>query len=174
MHYRRASLILRLSFACLGVLLLAAGAALAEKIPVSVPIRFGLDKSVQFGAVITRHRNYYLDLVILFKDEEQRAQARAIAGEPTRICKALNNCGEPSTFKVVIRKSTELILEETRVSYGHYSYSASGFYRNILIAPLTSGEYTISVEILESGSRLPRTDTLIELSTDARERDLGP
>lgn len=158
--------------ACVWLLLWTVYASSAELLPVSVPVRFGIDKAVEFSATIDRNRNYYINLVLHFQSDEQRAFARALIGEQAPICKALNDCGEIASFKVTIETKGGVLLQQTRPTYGHFAYSSTAYYRNILITPLKPGRYNITIDIIEFGQAMLKADTSIELSTDSREADL--
>jgi hypothetical protein len=158
---------------CVWFLLVLTPANAASGFPQSVPLRFGNDKSVELAADLTRYRNYYVDIVFHFKDEQQRAFLKKIVGEPTPICKALNDCGVTPSFLVTIKAGMDVILREERRPIGYYAHGASRFYRNILITPLKPGYYTITVEVTQSTNEIANTTATIDLSTDSREADLG-
>jgi hypothetical protein len=158
---------------CVWFLLVLTPANAATGFPQSVPLRFGIDKSVELAADLTRYRNYYLDIVFHFKDEQQRALLKKIVGEPTPICKALNDCGVTPSFLVTIKEGMNVILREERKPIGYYAHGSSRFYRNILITPLKPGGYTITVEVTQSTNEIANTTATIDLSTDSREADLG-
>ena len=42
----------------------------APTIPIYVPLRFGVDRFVEFPVKIERYRNYYLDLLVYFENNE--------------------------------------------------------------------------------------------------------
>jgi hypothetical protein len=168
--------------ACLGVssvkiffvwfLLVLSPADAATGFPQSVPLRFGIDKSVELSADLTRYRNYYLDIVFHFNDEQQRTLLKKIVGEPAPICKALNDCGVTPSFLVTIKKGMDIILREERRPVGYYAHGSSRFYRNILITPLKPGNYTITVEVTQSTDEVANTTATVDFSTDSREADL--
>ena len=166
------NIIRRLAIACTCLLFWQIHAVAADRLPVSTPIKFGLDNAVELHATLDRHRNYYINLVLHFRSDEQRAFVRAFIGEPTPICKALNDCGETASFKVTIRTIDNVLLEQTKTSYGYFAHSANAYYRNILITPLKPGKYNLRIEIIEFGPTMPKADASIELSTDSRARDL--
>jgi hypothetical protein len=123
-------------------------------------------------AELTRYRNYYVDIVFRSANAQQRAVAKKIAGEPTPICKASNDCGVMPSFLVTIRAGADIILKEERTPAGYYSHGSNEFYRNILIAPLRPGNYTIVVEVTQASDEMSGIAATIEVSTDARESDL--
>jgi hypothetical protein len=173
MNWGAMKIALRLAIACVGLLLWVGYANSAARLPLSVPVKFGVDKAVEIDATLDRYRNYYINLAIQFKNAEQRAFARVLIGDQTPICRALNDCGETAVFKVTIRARDNVLLEETKTSYGHFAFSASAYHRNILVTPLKPGKYNIRLEVIEFGLAMSKADAAIELSTDARERDLG-
>jgi hypothetical protein len=154
------------------LLLLLLPADAATRLPSSAPLRFGIDKSVELPAELTRYRNYYVDIVFRSANAQQRIATKKIAGEPSPICKALNDCGVMPSFLVTIRAGADIVLKEERTPAGYYSHGSNEFYRNILIAPLRPGNYTIIVEITQSPDEMSDTAATIEVSTDARESDL--
>ena len=137
-----------------------------------MPIHFGKDKIVELSAELTRYRSYYLDVVFIFKNDQQRVFAKEVVGEPTRSCKASNECGEASSFIITVKAGSDIILKQEKKVFGSYAFSANQFYRNILIVPLRPGSYTITVEPTEFTEKLINTRAAIELSTDARASDL--
>jgi hypothetical protein len=157
---------------CVWFLLGMTPAIAATGFPQSVPLRFGIDKSVELAAALTRYRNYYLDIVFHFKDEQQRTALKKIVGEPTPICKALNDCGVTPSFLVTIKAGMDVILREESKPIGYYAHGSSRFYRNILITPLKPGTYTITVEVTQSENEMANTTSTIDFSTDSREADL--
>ena len=158
---------------CVWFLLVLTPANAATGFPQSVPLRFGIDSSVELVADLSRYRNYYLDIVFHFKDEQQRTALKKIVGEPTPICKALNDCGVTPSFLVTIKGGMDVILQEERKPIGYYAHGSSRFYRNILITPLKPGNYTITVEVTQSENELANTTATIDLATDSREANLG-
>ncbi len=124
---------------CFWLLLLLHCANAAPRIPISVPIRFGVDTYVEFSADITRHRNYYLDVVFSSRNQQQREFVRKVVGEPEISCRALNECGEISSFKVTIKQRDQTVLQAQKDAVGRYAYGAFEFYRNILITALRPG-----------------------------------
>jgi hypothetical protein len=142
-------------------------------IPVSVPIKFGIEIFAEFPVIITKYRNYYLDLVVFFENSQERQLARQIVGDATNLCGAVKECGEASTFDVTVRRGNETILQRRAQPYGHYAFSERAYFRNILVTPLRPGTYDIRIEIAESGLGMRNVKTAIQLTTDPRERDLG-
>jgi hypothetical protein len=141
-------------------------------LPLSVPIHFDADKVIEFSADLTRYRNYNLDIVFRFKDDQERAFVKKVIGEPTRSCKISNECGDAVSFAVTIKSGSELITKQEKKVFGSYAFSATQFYRNIVVVPLKPGRYTITVEPIEFNENIVRTNAAIELSTDARASDL--
>jgi hypothetical protein len=158
--------------ACFLFLLFASPAGAATPLPLSVPIHFGKDKIVELSAELARYRSYYLDVVFIFKDEQQRVFAKEVVGEPTRSCKASSECGEASSFMITIKAGDNVILKQEKKVFGSYAFSADQFYRHILVIPLRPGSYTITVEPTEFTEKLTNARAAIELSTDARASDL--
>lgn len=155
------------------LLLLWQPANAATELPFAKPLRFGVDKSVEFAVELTRYRYYFLDLVFYFENAEQRAVAKKTVGEPTTICNALNDCGVTPSFLVTIRSVDKVVLTEERTPLGHYAFRSNQFNRHILITPLKPGTYTITVQVTQSADELIRIPAGIELSTDARTLDIG-
>jgi hypothetical protein len=153
-------------------LLLASPAGAATPLPLSVPIHFGKDKIVQLSAELARYRSYYLDVVFIFKNDQQRVFAKEVVGQPTQSCKASSECGEASSFMITIKAGSDVILKQEKKIFGRYAFSADQFYRNILVIPLRPGSYTITVEPTEFTEKMTNTQAAIELSTDARASDL--
>jgi hypothetical protein len=137
-----------------------------------VPIHFGKDKVVELSAELARYRSYYLDVVFIFKNDQQRAFAKEVVGAPTRSCEASSECGEASSFMITIKAGSGVILKQEKKVFGRYAFSADQFYRNILVIPLRPGSYTITVEPTEFTEKLTNARAAIELSTDARASDL--
>jgi len=158
---------------CFCFLLFWQPANAATGLPFAKPLRFGVDKSVELTVELTRHRYYYLDLVFYFQDDEQRAVAKKIVGEPTPVCKALNDCGVTPSFLVTIKSADKTVLTEEKTPGGHYAFGSNQYYRHILIAPLRPGTYTITVQVTQSPDELTRIPAGVELSTDARTLDIG-
>jgi hypothetical protein len=154
------------------LLLLLLPTAAATKLPFSVPLRFGSDKIVEFPVDVTRNRNYQIDLVFVFNDQEQRVAAKRLAGEPARICKALNECGVTPSFRITVRRGATVLLREETTPVGTYAFSSNGFYRAILRSPLKPGHYDIIVEVTSSPEELANYDALIQFTTDPRSSDL--
>jgi hypothetical protein len=174
-HTRRwgvTNIIRRLAIAFICLLFWQVYAVAADRLPVSIPIKFGVDKVAELEATVARHRNYYINLEFRFTNDEQRAFVRAFIGEPAPICKALNDCGETASFKITIRTSDKVVFEQTKTSYGYFAHSANAYYRNILVTPLKPGKYNFRIEAIEFGPSMPKADASIELSTDPRARDL--
>jgi hypothetical protein len=144
----------------------------ATSLPFAVPIHFATDKVIEFSVELIRYRNYNLDIVFLFRDDQERAFAKKIVGEPTRSCRISNECGDTASFVVTIRAGPEVILKQEKKAFGTYGFSATQFYRNILIIPLRPGRYTITVEPTEFTENMTRINAAIEISTDARASDL--
>jgi len=167
------NIIFRVSITCAWLLLSLVYRANADTLPVSAPIRFGSDKAVEIDATLDRHRNYSINLAIHFNNDQERAFARLLIGDQAPICRVLKDCGEAASFKVTIRTNDTVLFEQVKQSYGHFSFSAGAYYRNILITPLKPGKYKFRVEVVDFGPTMPRADTSIELSTDSRERDFG-
>ncbi|MHB8268437.1 DUF5625 family protein [Bradyrhizobium sp.] len=142
-------------------------------LPFAKPLRFGVDQSVEFTVELARYRYYFLDVVFYFQDPEQRAVAKKIVGEPTPVCKALNDCGITPTFLVTIRSGDKVILTDTKTPVGHYAFRANQFNRHIIITPLKPGTYTVTVQVTQSADELIQIPAGIELSTDARTLDIG-
>lgn len=142
------------------------------RLPTSVPLRFGVEQPVQLSASLTRHRNYYVDVVFYFKGADQRKVVKKIAGEPSPICKALNDCGVTPSFLVTITAGADIVLREERMPIGYYAHGSNEFYRNILIAPLKPGNYTVAVDVMQSPDEMKDISAAIELSTDPRASDL--
>lgn len=157
---------------CIWLLLVLTPAHAATGVPQSVPLRFGIDKSVELSADLTKHRNYYIDIVFHFKDEEQRTLLKKMVGEPAPICKALNDCGITPSFLVTIKAGKDVILREEKTPIGYYAHGSSRFYRNILITPLKPGNYTITVEVTQTANEIANTTATIDFSSDSREADL--
>ncbi|MEA2941532.1 MAG: hypothetical protein QOD09_2061 [Bradyrhizobium sp.] len=157
---------------CFLFLLFVSGAGAATPLPLSVPIHFGKDKVVELSVELARYRSYYLDVVFIFKNDQQRAFAKEVVGAPTRSCKASSECGEASSFIITIKAGSDLILKQEKRVFGRYAFSADQFYRNILVVPLRPGSYTITVEPTEFTEKMANTHAAIELSTDARASDL--
>ena len=155
------------------LLLAFSGADAAVGIPVSVPIKFGVEKSVEFSIIIDRHRNYYLDLALRFENIEERDLARKIIGDATSLCRAAHDCGEVSSFKITITMGDRIVFAQERQAYGHYAFLERAYLRNVLIIPLRPGTYEIRVEVTEFGSRLHGAKTDLVFTTDPREQDLG-
>jgi hypothetical protein len=145
----------------------------ATQVPISIPIHFGSDGFVEFSVELTRYRNYYFDLVFTFKTDEQRVLAKKAAGEPTPICRAVHDCGQVSNFNIRIQAGNDIVLEKRSQAYGYYAHGAYNYSRNIIVTPLRPGIYVITMNVLEFGPELSKVNTLIEVTTDARERDLG-
>jgi hypothetical protein len=144
----------------------------ATLLPLDIPLRFGVDKTVEFPAEIARHRIYYLDVAFPFRDAQERAHMSRIVGEPTRICKISGQCGVPTAFVIIIKKGNDLVLREEKNVFGRYSFDVKRYYRNIITIPLRPGNYTIIVEPTNNANELANLDAFIELSTDARSSDL--
>jgi hypothetical protein len=157
---------------CFLFLLFASPAGAATPLPLSVPIHFGKDKVVELSAELARYRSYYLDVVFIFKNDQQRAFAKEVVGAPTRSCEASSECGEASSFMITIKAGSGVILKQEKKVFGRYAFSADQFYRNILVIPLRPGSYTITVEPTEFTEKMTNTHAAIELSTDARASDL--
>lgn len=157
---------------CVWLLLLSLPAKAATSLPFSVPINFGSDKIVDSSAELTRYRNYNLDVVFRFRADQERAFAKKVVGEPTRSCKISNECGDTVSFVVTIKAGLDVIFKQEKTVSGTAGYSATQFYRNILIMPLKPGRYTITVEPTEFTENMTKSDAAIELSTDARATDL--
>jgi Domain of unknown function (DUF5625) len=157
---------------CVWLLLFSLPANADTSLPLSVPIHFDTDKVVELSAELTRYRNYNLDIVFRFRDDQERAFAKKVVGEPTRSCKISNECGDTVSFVVTIKVGLEVITKQEKKVFGVYAFSATQFYRNILIMPLRPGRYTITVEPTEFTENMMRTNAAIELSTDARASDL--
>lgn len=154
------------------LLLLLLPAAAATKLPFTVPLRFGSDKIVEFPVDVTRNRIYQIDLVFLFNDQEQRVAAKKLAGEPARICKALNECGVTPSFRITVRRGANVLLREETTPVGTYAFSSNGFYRAIIKSPLKPDHYDITVEVTSSPEELTNYDALIQFTTDPRSSDL--
>jgi hypothetical protein len=152
------------------LLLLPANAA--TPIPLSIALRFGSDKHVEFPVALTKHRFYQVDLVFPFDSAEQRLAARKLAGEPTRDCKITNECGVTPSFLVTIRNGDGVVLSEAKTPVGHYAFSSSGFYRAIVKIRLKPALYEIRVEVTHSPSELANYGALIQFTTDSRSADL--
>jgi hypothetical protein len=158
---------------CFCFLLFWQPATAAMGLPFAKPLRFGVDKSVELTVELTRYRYYFLDVVFYFEDNEQRAVAKKVVGEPTPICKALNDCGVTPSFSVTIRSADKTILTEEKTPVGHYAFRSNQFNRHILITPLRPGIYTITVQVTQSSDELTRLPAGIEFSTDPRTLDIG-
>jgi Domain of unknown function (DUF5625) len=158
---------------CVWLLLLWQQANAATGLPFAKPLRFGVDQSVEFSVELARHRYYFLDVVFYFQNTEQRAVAKEIVGEPTPVCKALNDCGVTPSFLVTIKSADKIILTEEKTPGGHYAFQSNQFNRHILITPLRPGTYTITVQVTQSADGLISIPAGIELSTDARTLDIG-
>jgi hypothetical protein len=157
---------------CTWFLLLLLPAGAATQLPFSVPLRFGSDKVIEFPVEVERNRNYQIDLVFVFNDQEQRVAARKLAGEPARICKALNECGVTPSFRITIRRGANVLLREEATPVGTYAFSSNGFYRAILKSPLKPDHYNIIVEVTSSPAELTNYGALIQFTTDPRSSDL--
>jgi hypothetical protein len=154
------------------LLLSAPFAGAATQLPLDKPLRFGTDKVVELSAELARHRAYYLDVTFPFRDAQQRAYMRNIVGDATPNCKQLNECGIPTGFLVTIRNGDNILLKEKRMAFGHYAFDVNRYYRNIIILHLRPGNYTITVEPIESPKEITDVDAVIRLTTDARATDL--
>jgi hypothetical protein len=153
-------------------LLSAPFAVAATQLPLDKPLRFGTDKVVELSAELARHRAYYLDVAFPFRDAQQRAYMRKIAGDATRICEELNECGIPTVFLVTVRNGDGILLKEERKAFGHYAFDANRYFRNIIILRLRPGSYTITVDPIENPKEIMDVDAVIRLTTDARATDL--
>ncbi len=167
---RQNSFIALITCALMGALSLPASQATG--LPFAKPLRFGTDKSVEFAVQLTRHRAYFIDVVFYFEDDTQRTVAKKIAGEPTRICKALNDCGVTPSFLVTIKSADNTVSSEEKTPTGQYAFSANQYSRHISIGPLRPGTYTITVEVTHSTDQLKQIPADIELTTDARASDI--
>jgi hypothetical protein len=154
-------------------LLSAAFAVAATVLPLDKPLRFGIDKVVELSAELARHRAYYLDIAFPFRDAQQRAYMRNIVGDAAPNCKELNECGISIAFLVTIRSGDNILLNEERRTFGHYAFDVNSYYRNIVIAHLRPGNYTITVVPIESPKEIMNVDAVIRLTTDARATDLS-
>jgi hypothetical protein len=168
----RVLLVRSIQITCVLLSLFTWPASAATPLPLSVPIHFGKDKIVELSAELARYRSYYLDVVFIFKNDQQRAFAKEVVGEATRSCKVSSECGEASSFMITIKAGSEIILKQEKKVFGRYAFSADQFYRNILVIPLRPGPYTITVEPTEFTEKMTNTQAAIELSTDARASDL--
>jgi hypothetical protein len=158
--------------ACAWLFLLLSPAGAATQLPFSVPLRFAFDRVVEFPVEVVRHRYYQVDLVFPFRDQEQRVAARKLAGESTRICRALKDCGIVPSFLVTIRSGAEMLVREEMTPVGTYAFSADGFYRAILKTALKPGRYDIKVEVTHLPAELVNYESTIQFTTDARSSDL--
>jgi hypothetical protein len=153
--------------------LLVSAAGTSSQTLVSVPIKIDADQVVQFSVNITRHRYYYLDLAILFRNPDERIKARALVGEATPACRALNECGEESQFNVTISSADTVLMQQQHEAFGHYRATDRAYFRNILVTPLRPGRYQITVQFLKYGGQLRAVDAELSFGTDARFRDIG-
>jgi len=144
----------------------------APRIPVSVPLKFGIDRAVEFSVTIDRYRNYYLDLVVRFENNDERKFARQVVGDATDVCRVLNDCGEISSFNITIKSGDKVILQLEKQAYGHFGFGENVYARNILVVPLRPEMYTFRSEIIDFGSKLKSANTELTLSTDPRDSDL--
>jgi len=139
----------------------------ATQLPFSVPLRLSSGKIVEFST-----RYYEVELVFPFEDQKQRAAARKLAGDSTRICKALGDCGATPSFLVTIKRGTDPVVREEKVPVGTNGFSATAFYRVILKTALKPGHYDIKVEVIYSPTELADYNAMIQFTTDARSSDL--
>jgi hypothetical protein len=146
-------------------------ATAAPKIPVSVPVKFGEERLVEFSVTIDRHRRYDLDLGVRFEDAAERKFARQIIGNATSVCHAFNECGAVSNFEITIRSGQNVILQQKSQPYGHYRFNECCYYRNIIRTPLKPGTYTITISVVEVDDSFRDRTTEFVLLTDARLRD---
>jgi hypothetical protein len=157
---------------CVWLLLLVLTGDAATRTPFSVPLRFGSDKSVDFVVDIARHRYYQIDLVFPFKGEEQRPAVMKLAGEPTGICKSLNECGVTPSFLVTIRRGGDVVLREEKTPVGIYAHGSNEFCRMIVTTPLKPAHYDITVEVISSPAELAGYGALIQFTTYPKASDL--
>jgi hypothetical protein len=157
---------------CAGLLLFMLPAHAATQIPLSTTLKFGSDRFVEFPVSVTRNRYYQIDLVFKFETAEQRIAAKKLAGEPTRICKRLNECGVTPTFVLTIKRGADILLREERTPVGTYAFGSNGFYRLILKTPLKPADYDVRVEVTYVPVELVDYEALIEFTTDPRSSDL--
>jgi hypothetical protein len=157
---------------CVWLSLFLLPAKAATSLPLSTPIYFDKGNIVELSADLARYRNYNIDIVFRFGNDQERAFAKKIVGEPTRSCKISNECGDTVSFVVTIRAGTDVISRQEKTVFGSYAFSATQFYRNIMIIPLRPGHYTITLELVEFTENMTKTNAAIELSTDARASDL--
>jgi hypothetical protein len=144
----------------------------ATQLPFSVPLRLSSGKIVEFSVELTRTRYYEVELVFPFEDQKQRAAARKLAGDSTRICKALGDCGATPSFLVTIKRGTDPVVREEKVPVGTNGFSATAFSRVILKTALKPGHYDIKVEVIYSPTELADYNAMIQFTTDARSSDL--
>lgn len=137
-----------------------------------MPLQFGSDKSVEFAVELARYRYYQVDLVFPFENSEQRIAAKKLAGEPTRSCEPLKDCGVTPTFLVIIRRGADVVLREEKTPIGFYAFSANGYYRKISTIRLKPARYDITVEVTGSPAELMDYRAFIQFTTDARSADL--
>jgi hypothetical protein len=135
-------------------------------------LRFGTDKVVELYAELARHRAYYLDVTFPFRGAQQRAYVRNIVGDATLNCKQLNECGIPTDFLITVRNGNSILLKKERKAFGHYAFDANRYFRNIIVLHLRPGDYTITVEPIDSPKEIMDVDAVIRLTTDARATDL--
>ena len=157
---------------CICLLLLLLPAHAATPIPLSIPLQFGSEKSVEFPVNVTRNRYYQVDLVFPFGNAEQRVVAKRLAGEPTRDCNSSNECGVTPSFVVTIRSGADILLREEKTPIGHYAFSANGFYRMIVKARLKPARYDVRVEVTNFPRVLTNYGASIQFTTDSRSADL--
>lgn len=144
----------------------------ASKLPVFIPFKFGQPGKINFSVTVRRFRNYQLELAVNFSESE-RANARKFVGGPTHSCKQESDCGEVSSFRVIVRHKNQTILDEALSAYGRFAHNPTRFRRMLISIPLRPGTYEFEVEPTEFGSNLATFATDLLFNTDFREADLG-
>lgn len=143
----------------------------AATFPTSVRFHFGEDAKVVLSVSIARYRVYYLDLVFIYSNEEERAHVRRVAGGNANGCSRMNDCGEVSSFDIKIKRDGSLLYQATKRVFGTYAHGRS-YLRNILKYPLPPGIYDVEVTPIEFGPAIKNLNTEILFTTDPRSADL--
>lgn len=146
--------------------------AAATQLPYSVPLRIGAGQFVEFSVELARNRYYQIELAFPFDNEEQRAAARKLAGDATRICKLTSDCGAAPSFSIVVSRGPEIVVREQKAPMGRNAFSATAFYRPILEVALKPGNYVVKVEVMDAPAGIINYDALIQFTTDPRTSDL--
>jgi hypothetical protein len=128
-----------------------------------------LDKPLEFRARILDKRNYWLDLLVYYDNQEQRAAVEQIVGLYRGTEKTSADFGVPTQFHVAIRDDKgRIIRDENRTVVGMNGFTAHYRVRRIDEFILSPGIYFIQVTPVGDFSALRGFRVAFELTSQPK------